>query len=258
MARPRLGESDTERLHMKITAKELAAIDDWRFSNRVPSRSEAVRRLCSVAIVALSGLDKLKRMAENASVRALDDHEHIGGLFRGLLTDAADGNERGFTYEEAKDLLHDVSDRAYWQEQHSRYLNRIIAGLCAATDMFADPQSFAAAERNARERLEELDAFIELQHNSLELLTASHARSSVFRSMTDAERSHLDSLEDHEERIDYLDQKVAKYLASRRRRDKRLRDKLRKEDEQIRLKAQAIFRQEINIDNSDEADEEAR
>ncbi|RLL73828.1 hypothetical protein D8666_14550 [Ochrobactrum soli] len=48
MARPKLGESETERLHIKITKDELEAIDDWRYANRVPSRSEAVRRLIQI------------------------------------------------------------------------------------------------------------------------------------------------------------------------------------------------------------------
>lgn len=51
MARPKLGETETERLQLKITSAEIAAIDDWRFANRVPSRSEAVRRLCRIALI---------------------------------------------------------------------------------------------------------------------------------------------------------------------------------------------------------------
>ncbi len=51
MARPKLGTSETERLHLKITKDEIAAIDDWRFKNRIASRSEAVRRLFRIALV---------------------------------------------------------------------------------------------------------------------------------------------------------------------------------------------------------------
>ncbi|MDX0510651.1 hypothetical protein GOL87_26750 [Sinorhizobium medicae] len=50
MPRPKLGVSDTERLQLKITRDEIKAIDDWRFSNRVPSGSEAVRKLCQLAL----------------------------------------------------------------------------------------------------------------------------------------------------------------------------------------------------------------
>lgn len=52
MARPKLGTSETERLQLKITADEVRAIDDWRYANRVPSRSEAVRRLVRLALTA--------------------------------------------------------------------------------------------------------------------------------------------------------------------------------------------------------------
>lgn len=51
MARPKLGDGEPERLHVKISTEELTAIDDWRFKNRVPSRSEAVRRLCRIALI---------------------------------------------------------------------------------------------------------------------------------------------------------------------------------------------------------------
>lgn len=50
MARPSLGESATERLHIKITADEINSIDEWRFLNRIPSKSEAVRRLCQIGL----------------------------------------------------------------------------------------------------------------------------------------------------------------------------------------------------------------
>lgn len=61
MARPKLGESDTERLHLKITSDEIAAIDDWRYANRVPSRSEAVRRLVQIGLRAQRALPSVTK-----------------------------------------------------------------------------------------------------------------------------------------------------------------------------------------------------
>jgi len=66
MARPKLGDSVTERLHIKITADEIEAIDDWRFANRAPSRSEAVRRLIQIGIVAERELDVVRRRSISA------------------------------------------------------------------------------------------------------------------------------------------------------------------------------------------------
>ena len=34
-----------ERLQIMLTAEELAALDDWRFAHRMPSRASAIREL---------------------------------------------------------------------------------------------------------------------------------------------------------------------------------------------------------------------
>jgi hypothetical protein len=43
MAMPGLGRA--ERLQIMLTDDELAALDDWRFARRMPSRAAAVREL---------------------------------------------------------------------------------------------------------------------------------------------------------------------------------------------------------------------
>lgn len=50
MARPKLGDGTTERVHFVITDAEIQAIEDWRFKNRVQSKSEAIRRLCQIGL----------------------------------------------------------------------------------------------------------------------------------------------------------------------------------------------------------------
>jgi hypothetical protein len=50
MARPRLGDSASQRLQMVITEDEVKAIEDWQFANRVPSKSEAIRRLVQIGL----------------------------------------------------------------------------------------------------------------------------------------------------------------------------------------------------------------
>jgi hypothetical protein len=41
-----------ERLQIMLTADELAALDDWRFSRRMPSRAAAVRELLKRGLAA--------------------------------------------------------------------------------------------------------------------------------------------------------------------------------------------------------------
>ena len=50
MARPRLGDSETVRFQMKITADEINAINDFRFNNRIGTLSEAVRQLIKLGL----------------------------------------------------------------------------------------------------------------------------------------------------------------------------------------------------------------
>ncbi|KQU81293.1 hypothetical protein ASD00_35250 [Ensifer sp. Root31] len=39
------------RIHMYLSEDEVTAIDDWRFANRIPTRSDAIRRLCKVGLI---------------------------------------------------------------------------------------------------------------------------------------------------------------------------------------------------------------
>ncbi|MCO5083950.1 MAG: hypothetical protein M9955_20120 [Rhizobiaceae bacterium] len=91
MARPKLGESETERLHLKITADEIEAIDDWRYANRVPSRSEAVRRLVQIALKFDRSADDLASHAKQLSEGMKLLAEHFMG---GAIVDAAPDNRK--------------------------------------------------------------------------------------------------------------------------------------------------------------------
>ena len=41
-----------ERLQIMLTEEELSAVDDWRFSNRMPSRAAAIRELLKRGLAA--------------------------------------------------------------------------------------------------------------------------------------------------------------------------------------------------------------
>jgi hypothetical protein len=44
------GLSRETRLQIMLSDEELAAIDDWRFEQRMPSRAAAIRRLLNIAL----------------------------------------------------------------------------------------------------------------------------------------------------------------------------------------------------------------
>lgn len=105
MARPRLGDSESQRLQMVITEDEVRAIDNWRFANRVPSRSEAIRRLVQIGLRMEREIPELlansmhldegiSAVIENArakmsKVKVGDDtFETLIGIARSMLKDA--------------------------------------------------------------------------------------------------------------------------------------------------------------------------
>jgi hypothetical protein len=48
-----------ERLQIMLTEEELAALDDWRFAKRMPSRASAIRELLKRGLAA-EGFDKAR------------------------------------------------------------------------------------------------------------------------------------------------------------------------------------------------------
>ena len=45
-----------ERLQIMLTEEELSTLDDWRFSNRLPSRAAAIRELLKRGLAAEGGV----------------------------------------------------------------------------------------------------------------------------------------------------------------------------------------------------------
>lgn len=91
MARPKLGISDTERLHVKITKDEMDAIDTWRHENSIPSRSEAVRRLCQTGMTSAATIEAEQLKLEAKAKVALQLSDQVEELER-KLADALRGN----------------------------------------------------------------------------------------------------------------------------------------------------------------------
>lgn len=50
MARPKLGDSPTRRIDMKITEDEVRSINHWAAQNGVSSMSEAIRQLVKIGL----------------------------------------------------------------------------------------------------------------------------------------------------------------------------------------------------------------
>jgi hypothetical protein len=60
-----------ERLQIMLTAEELAALDDWRFARRMPSRAAAVRELLKRGLAA-EGFDAAGQGAKSKDYGVVD------------------------------------------------------------------------------------------------------------------------------------------------------------------------------------------
>ena len=67
-----------ERLQIMLTDEELAAVDDWRFSRRMPSRAAAVRELLKRGLAA-EGFDNAAQGANSKDYGVVDDQTKIDG-----------------------------------------------------------------------------------------------------------------------------------------------------------------------------------
>lgn len=66
-----MAASRGERLQIMLTEEEIAALDDWRFSRRMPSRAAAVRELLKRGLAA-DGFDRAGQSEKSENFGVLD------------------------------------------------------------------------------------------------------------------------------------------------------------------------------------------
>ncbi len=62
----------TEKLQLMLDEAELEAIDDWRFTHRMPTRAAAIRELLRRGLVA-KGFDEPETGAPSTEFRVVED-----------------------------------------------------------------------------------------------------------------------------------------------------------------------------------------
>lgn len=162
MARPRLGDSDSKRLQMVITEDELAAIDDWRFANRVSTRSEAIRRLVQLGIQSDVCLDRLNG-AEDTLRRIL--LRNADQLFFGS-TPNEDDTSGTDQYAEARWLLAELLKPSFQLTKALRDLNDRASEIKNSADLLKILKISQAINQEVDAVRDQLDELLE-QRNKL-------------------------------------------------------------------------------------------
>ncbi|HKU24727.1 MAG TPA: hypothetical protein VJQ54_04595, partial [Candidatus Sulfotelmatobacter sp.] len=65
MVKPR-----AHRIHMYLSEEELQTIEDWRYANRIATRSDAIRRLCHIGLAAEENARQIGKVAAAAMMWA--------------------------------------------------------------------------------------------------------------------------------------------------------------------------------------------
>lgn len=127
-------EPRQNRIPFMMSDAELAAIDEWRFENRIGTRAEAIRRLCQIGL----GLHK-----EAASIRgAFEKIETIESRLSGLKPDSFDEDEAPPSPEQIAVLRRELSVRTYT-------LHTLLRGVLGRMDAFRKGGSIEEAEAAA-------------------------------------------------------------------------------------------------------------
>ncbi|WP_457663445.1 hypothetical protein [Sinorhizobium medicae] len=165
MARPKLGETDTERMQLKITSAEIEAIDTWRFANRVPSRSEAVRRLCQIGLLVSDELEGLTNSTSELSSAMRQLNGETFKLWAQVISPVWKGEtlDRAAVASVLKTLVSDVSQVDAGVDDVSSVLVGLfmaVAGIARAGNI---AEGKAVADKAIKETNENLSKMRELR-----------------------------------------------------------------------------------------------
>lgn len=144
MAKPTVGEENSERLHMRISPEEIASIDDWRFANRVATRSDAVRRLLQIGVRAdARALGLLE--ASRASLEAGK------ALWQGVLDQLENGQNDGDSVTVSADKLREALRLMFETQEAAGGLVRDVIAFHQSAGAIEELEKAIAARREYKQ-----------------------------------------------------------------------------------------------------------
>lgn len=90
--KPKQDEQKTERFNMFMSPSEMKAIDDWAWENKIRSKSEAVRRLCQIALLTEPLVNELPRLWHDVQQADIDISGSLLDAFSNIDTMSTEEN----------------------------------------------------------------------------------------------------------------------------------------------------------------------
>ena len=139
------------RVPIMMSDDELETIDDWRFKNRIATRSDAVRRLAQIGMLAEFKLEQ----AVDSATECLDgigDRLLEANADRLAIIPAEEGNIQ-YTRDEAEDIIFSASRRDLVTLEAIEELHLKIVAIYNAIVPFAKAKSLRKGIDESRHRL---------------------------------------------------------------------------------------------------------
>lgn len=185
------------RIPIMMSNEELEAIDDWRFNTRVATRSDAIRRLCKIALLIEEHFDDVVDTgleSFNNSTKILDEMREI---------------ERPIYDENNQDLLFGI-------KEVQSLLNRLESGLYDVCDdisqvyirllelfnaivLVAETPNLGKAFLELKEKIQKLDKKIEETNRRKESSRENIYISIIYDNETEDQKKYYNSLDDNEQ-----------------------------------------------------------
>lgn len=152
-------EPREKRIPIMFSEEELADIDEWRFSNRIATRADAVRRLCKIGIFVENEFEQIVDSA-SAGVELLSDQAtELNGIYRQMFTpETAD-----LTYgaSEVSDILSFAGQQADLAQSGMTGLHTMIVTIYNVIAAIVDARSIRSGMQESEKRLAEANAAAE-------------------------------------------------------------------------------------------------
>ncbi|TIM66890.1 MAG: hypothetical protein E5Y60_18970 [Mesorhizobium sp.] len=103
-------EPREKRIPIMFSEEELADIDEWRFSNRIATRADAVRRLCKIGILAENELEQVVDISSDGVKILADQAVELSSVWTQLVR--PDNKDLLFGQDEIRDIFTLASDHA--------------------------------------------------------------------------------------------------------------------------------------------------
>jgi hypothetical protein len=140
-----------------MSEEELKAIDDWRFNNRISTRSDAVRRLCQIGLLVGAELDGLSDHALKMS-DAVGDLDEEAFAFWNLIADPANKGDK-LNREAVLTILHGLLSRIDKIEEAAGNASSALVALYSGAVSLANHDS-KEGRRLAAEAMENANTSI--------------------------------------------------------------------------------------------------